>query len=241
MAVSCDSIKKALIASFPHFSIAVAAVILIGQIVIIGLVLISPTSLGLFETIYSHDALDINQTVTVFLSSKQSICLGVATLVIVVEGFIFGLLTSIHEFKMSVFAAYNIVPAKHEDSETTPSTKHPLVQHDSLAPRYSTFIADRYIVRPPSSFKPLVYFQLSPQLKSLVRRQLAHYIAEIAFELVEFLTKWTLALLVIRGNWVSVGVTIAGGIGYPLIQFWKSYLHTGRMVLIQPASHPNTD
>ena len=237
MAVSCDSIKKALVASFPHISIAVAAVILIGQVVIIGLVLISPTSLGLFERIYSHDG-TFNETV---LSTEQSISLGVATLIIIVEGFVFGLLTSIHEFKMSVFAAYNLVPAKHEDSETSPSTQHPLVQHDSLGPRYSTFIADRYIVRPPSSFKPLVYFQLSPQLKSLVRRQLAHYIAEIAFELVEFLTKWTLALLVIRGNWVSVGVTIAGGIGYPLIQFWKSYLHTGRLVPIQPASHPNTD
>ncbi len=229
MAASSASIKKLLLNLFPHFSIAVAALIISAQLAVIGLVLVSPTSLGLFEKIYSRDT--FNETV--LLNAGQSIGLGIATILIVLEGVLFGLWTSYLELRVSVFSAYlYIKPSMESEPETdlSPSTTRPLVQQQDPV-NYSTFLQSHV----PPSFRLSTFFSLDSYLKDLVKKRIAHYIADISFDVVQFLMKWTLALLVIRGNWVSVGVTIAGGIGYPIIQFWRSLLTIEGMKTIKPS------
>ena len=231
MAVSSASIKKVLLNAFPHFSIAVAALVISAQLALIGLVLISPASLGLLERIYSHGT--FNETV--HLNAGQSIGLGIATIIIILEGVLIGLWTSYLELRMSVFSAYVIKPSTESETDLSPSTTRPLVQQDPV--NYSTFLQSQY-GHVPSSFRLRTFFSLDSDLKYLVKKRVAHYIAEILFEVVQFLVKWTLALVVIRGNWLSVGVTIAGGIGYPIIQFWQSLLAAEGMKTIKPSIHP---
>ncbi len=233
MAVSCSSIKSLLTSAFPHFSIIIAFLIIVGQLTIIGLVLISPKSLGIFETIYAHGSL--NDSVPVLLNSQQATSLGIATIVIICEGVLFGFVSSYQHLRKSVFAAYHLHPAAETETDISPSTKSPLVQ-DGVD--YSTFLdkQSRH-VSIPSGFSLRAYFRLRSDVKTIVKKQLALYIAEIAFEVVQFLTKWILVLLVIRANWVSVGVTIVGGIYYPVVQFWKSLLATEQMKTIKPSVH----
>lgn len=222
MVASCASIQK----SFPHLSIVVAILIILVQLIIICLLVVSPATLDVFEGIYSHRGFDLNETI--YLSEVQRTSLGITTIIILLEGILFGILSVFREVKMSIIQAMIIKPAK----SSPPSDDHPLVQH--------TLGVDQLIFV-PSSIKVRTYFKLDPSQKALVRKQIAHYIAEIGFEVVKFLTKWILALLVIRGNWISVGVTIAAGIGYPILQFWSSVLKVQRFKLITKPIHPPSE
>lgn len=233
MAAPFASFKNMFLIAFPHFSIIVALLIIIGQLTIVGLILISPASLGLFETIYSHGTGTFNETV--LLNTQQSISLGIATIVIIVEGVVFGIVLSYQQFRKSVFAAHHLQPVAVPETDISPSTRSPLVQ-ESDSVDYNTLQSEHVSI--PSSFSARAYFKLHPNKKTLVIKQITLYIAEIAFEVVQFLMKWTLVLLVIRGNWVSVGVTIAGGIYHPIVQFWKSFLAAERMKMINPPVRP---
>ncbi len=222
MAKPFASVWTGLTSALPYFSIIVSLLAIVGQLAIIGLILISPTSLDLLEIIYSQGTFNG----TVLLNSQQTTSLGIATLVIIIEGIFFGSLLTYQKIKKSVFAAYCIHPAA---TDTSHLTKSPSLQ-DSID--NNAFIDRQSGI--PSGFSVWTYFQLHSDSKTLVKKLVVLFFTDLAIEVVQFLTKWILALLVIRGNWVSVGVTIVAGVHYPFIQFWKSFLAAEEMKTIKP-------
>jgi hypothetical protein len=51
-----------------------------------------------------------------------------------------------------------------------------------------------------------------------------NYVAGLLGKLVYFIGGWTLVLLVISNNWLSVGVAIFTAVIYPGIEFWTNYI-----------------
>ena len=228
MAVTCANFQKSFIALFPHFSILVGVIIIVGQLVVIALALGSPQSLGLFENV-AHPGFS-NETVV--LNTEQRISLGVATFVIIVEAIVFGSIQSYREFRRAVNKASGIRPSQgnvneqEEADSNVPTLGNPLIQEDSSS-FYNSF-------NQQTPLRQDSYIDLHPSMQKLVRSLVVRYVAEVAFEVVDFLWKWTLALLVIRNNWLSVAIAIVGGIGYHILAVWKGYLSTPMIPIIKP-------
>lgn len=223
MAGKCGktNLQNTFIAVFPHLSIAVGVIIVVVQLVIIALALGSPRVLDLFENVANPGS---NETITVVLSTEQRISLGIATFVIIIEAIVFGSIQSYREFKQAVNKASQKQPSGDEadGQSNVPTVGNPLIQEESSS-SYSTF-----------NQQSGNYFALHSVMKKSVQSQVAHYVAEVIFNVVDFLWKWTLALLVIRNNWLSVAVAIAGGIGFHVLEIWKSFLRTPLLPIKPP-------
>lgn len=239
MATSSGKIEASLISTFPVISIIIGVIIVIVELVVIGLALISPQFLGLLE-----DMKTLESNETVILSSGQRTGLGITTVLIIIEAIVFGCVQTYAEYKRTLSNLYLIQSGhqNHPDNvvsyeSISPSSAKPLIQNKD-GPHSKDFFTNQPYLTPVVHGVPLT--DIDSTLRPVLRDQIAHYIAEIVFDVVDFLWKWTLAILVIRNNWTSVVIAIAGGLGYPVMKFWRIAFSSPKIPVSQTAAASTT-
>ena len=212
--------------SIPILSVIVGGTLLLLELVVIAIVLAGPNLFGLSEEFA--------------LLPKYRYTLGAATIVIVIEALILGIsdtgyagrkLKKRQDTALNHFSKLRAVGKKLRDQRSSdpdsPDSPTGVVPPEQL---FGLMVDNFKIIHPTlsciSSSKWMEQDKETTEqaAKRHTRQAILQYIAALIFEMAKFLWKWALAILVIRNNWISVGVTIAGGVFYPVVVVWQKCL-----------------
>lgn len=212
--------------SIPILSIIVGGTLLLLELVVIAIVLAGPNVFGLSEDFA--------------LLPKYRYTLGAATIVIVIEALALGIsdtgytgrkLKRRQDRALRHFSKLRTIGKKLDDQRS--SDPDSMDSSTGYAPPEQLFelMVDNLKVIHPSlrSISSSNWMEQDKKTteqaaKRHTRQAILQYIAALIFEMAKFLWKWALAILVIRNNWISVGVTIVGGVFYPVVVVWQKCL-----------------
>ena len=209
--------------SIPILSVIVGGTLLLLELVIIAIVLAGPNLFGLSQEFA--------------LLPKYRYTLGAATIVIVIEALVLGIsdtgytgrkLKKRQDTALNHFSKLRTIGKKLRDQRSSESDS-PHSPTGVLPPEqlFELMVDNFNIIHPSlSSISSLEQDKKTAEqaAKRHTREAILQYIAALIFEMAKFLWKWALAILVIRNNWISVGVTIAGGVFYPVVVVWQKCL-----------------
>ena len=207
-------------------SLLVGAALLLAEVVIILLVLAFPGVVGIKDDIQ--------------LTGAQRAVLGAVSLVVVAEAFLVGTIdTGSERQRVRAVKAQRNLAEKHLTRLRKTIHSGEDATDDSVSPRQlggllvdqldlTQYLSAVTARATPARLREAEDVAATPEeiraLQSELNHDTVQYAARLVFDLASFLWKWTIAILVIGNNWVSVGVTIAGGVVYPIVMFWQKSL-----------------
>ena len=216
--------------AFPIVSLLVGAALLLAEVVIILLVLAFPEVVGIKDGTQ--------------LTGSQRAVLGAVSLVVMAEAFLVGTIdTGSERRRARAIKTQRKLAEKHlailrkairsgEDATDDPDSPFLsprelgglLVDQLDLSQYLQAVTARAAAARLREVEDVAATEEEMLVLDSELNHGTVQYAARLVFDLASFLWKWAIAILVIRNNWVSVGVTIAGGVVYPMVMFWQKFL-----------------
>ena len=209
--------------SIPILSIIVGGTLLLLELVVIAIVLAGPNLFGLSQEFA--------------LLPKYRYTLGAATIVILIEAFVLGIsdtgytgrkLKKRQDMALNHYSKLRTIGKKLRDQRSgEPDSPHSPTGVLPPEQLFELMVDNFNIIHPSlSSISSLEQDKKTAEqvAKRHTREAILQYIAALIFEIAKFLWKWALAILVIRNNWISVGVTITGGVFYPVVVVWQKCL-----------------